>query len=85
MLDEQMTGPSVRRARRRALLLAAAGSLAGAFSSLVRGQTRKPIVIGWLSTHAHDPTGRDLPNFKEALAAFGRRDGVDVQIEARSS
>ena len=42
-----------------------------------------PALIGWLSTFAFDSTSRDLPDFKEALALLGRRDGIEVIIETR--
>jgi ABC-type sugar transport system substrate-binding protein len=73
-----------KQSRRHSLLSAAAGSVLTALPITARAQTKKPpVVIGWLSTYAEDPTARDLPNFKEALAALGRKEGTDFVIETR--
>jgi len=67
---------------RRSFILAAAAWPALAWAGAAFGQAKKPpVVIGHLSMNPR--SGRDVPEFKEELAALGWKEGSDYVLEER--
>ena len=69
-------------ATRRELLIAlGAGALAWTGAAL--GQSKQPILIGWLSMSSRESGRRSLAAFKDGLAALGWKEGINFALEER--
>ncbi len=71
------------RSTRRTFLIAAAAWPALAWMGAVRGQSKQPILIGWLSSQSRTLGGRNLTAFKEGMAALGWKEGANYVLEER--
>jgi putative tryptophan/tyrosine transport system substrate-binding protein len=58
-------------------------SAVACWPSLVRAQSKPPIVIGWLSSESRTEAGFGIVAFKEGMAALAWKEGLNYTIEER--
>ena len=69
--------------KRRKLVVTAAALTALAWANSVRAQATSPVLIGWLDSGTRDSDLQLLDAFKEGMAAYGWKEGVQYAIEER--
>ena len=67
---------------RRGLLIAL-GSGALHWANAVFGQSKPPILIGWLDSRSKSSGGQNLEAFKDGMAALGWKEGSNYVLEVR--
>ena len=68
---------------RRRVLLSAIASYVLVSSVAASAQSKRPVVIGWLSTEKAGAQSRDVAVLKESLLKLGWKEGADYLFEAR--
>jgi hypothetical protein len=71
------------RSTRRAFLLATAAWPALVWMGSAFGQSKQPLLIGWLHAGSRESNRRSVAAFKEGLAALGWEEGSQVVIDER--
>jgi len=71
------------RSTRRAFLIATAAWPALAWTGAVFGQSKQPVLIGWLSLSSRESGAHTFAAFREGLAALGWKEGSQIILEER--
>jgi len=82
-LRRRVGADEARHSTRRAFILTAVAWPALVWARAVFGQSKQPILIGWLHTDSRESSGHYLAAFKEGLATLEWKEGSQVVIEER--